>query len=198
MLYAMQLERHPREWSNWHMKNLTRGLASAGFLIILSALSSPSYCQDTSGWSVPVALGESMSMVWTILGKPMPKTAWDEGLAVEWFPDSGITVWYDTNTTRVWQLMLHGENRPTFRAYKGTVLHGLRTTDNITMWKKVLGKPASATKVPHGSNLITYEWKRKSYLVTVETWAGNFSDSTGSHRKGFIPFMTLRNIAKAK
>jgi len=154
----------------------------------------PCCSQQAQEWLLPVKLGDSKTTVLSVLGKPKIKTSWDSLLAIDWFPDSGMAVWYDTLSMKLSQIMVYGTNSHSFRTYKGGIIGGLKVTDNIRSWKKVLGKPSSITKVEHHSNSNWYEWRMKSYILSINVWVRGFSDKNGYYPKGSISFLTLKNF----
>ena len=165
------------------------------FLLILSA---SSYSQEFPPWAMPVRLGDSLSAIISVLGKPMKKTHWESVLGVEWFPDSGVVVWYDTLSMKVYQIGINCIDRKPFRIYKKDIFQGLTVTDNIEKWKDVLGKPSSVNTVLRDKNLMRYEWKTSSFLLTVEIWMKEFTDKSGVHAEGSIASVQLQDLMKRK
>jgi len=165
-------------------------------LIIFSSI--PSHPQEHPDWSLPFKLGDSLSTIFAVLGKPMTKTHWETVLSVDWFPDSGVVVWYDTLSMKVYQIGLNCVDSHPFRSYRNDVLRGLKVTDNIEKWKAILGTPSSVTKVSRAKDLTSYEWRTKLYILRVETWANGFSDKNGFHPKGSIASVMFNNSVNNK
>ncbi len=47
-------------------------------------------------------------------------------------------------------------------------------------------------------NLIRYEWKTLSFLLTVEIWMKEFSDKSGLHAGGSIASVLLQDRTKGR
>lgn len=167
------------------------------FVLVISDLA-PIHPQELPDWSLPIKLGDSMSTIFTVLGKPITKTRWESALAIKWFPDSGMVVWYDTLTMKVYQIGINCIDSHHFRSYKNDVFRGLTVTDTIDKWKAILGTPSSITKVSNAKNLFCYKWKTKSYILTVETWINGFSDKNGFHSKGSIASVVFMDLVNNK
>lgn len=170
-----------------------------GWLFVLViGISVSSYSQEFPPWAMPVKLGDSLSTTFSVLGKPMKKTHWESVLGVEWFPDSGVVVWYDTLSTKVYQIGINCIDRKPFRKYRKDIFRDLKVTDNIAKWNEVLGKPSSVNTVLRDKNVMRYEWKTSSFLLTVEIWVKEFSDKSGFHAGGSIASVLVQDIMNKK
>ncbi|HMD14490.1 MAG TPA: hypothetical protein VKI62_07695 [Bacteroidota bacterium] len=162
--------------------------------VLVPSILVPSYSQEFPPWAMPVKLGDSLSTIFSVLGKPMKKTHWESVLGVEWFPDSGVVVWYDTLSMKIYQIGVNCIDRKPFRSYKKDVFLDLKVTDNIEKWKKILGKTSSVDADLRDKNLTRYKWKTSSFLITVEVWMNEFSDKSGFHSGGSIASVLLQDI----